>query len=728
MRNKSSIFQSFQTARLLAAIAAIVMVLPGGAIGPVFGRTTTGSATAGGRALGLADYYRVESATTPAISPDGRFVAFVRTYVIEAENRRENEIWLANADRSGAPRRLTDPAVNASTPRWSPDGKLLAYSVSRRPAERNAEAGSPIWFLKMDEPDSKPFQIEGVTSTPIFSPDNRWIAFTRKTPAGIKPVQQYASDFERKIDERFKGRIYDWMEYRFDQRGYLADPRDPLATPPEELYIVAREGGTPKQLTNLGVDVHSPAWRPDGSALAFTANTHQRDEYQYERADLWTVTLDGEIKRLTDDGYNHSSPAWSPDGQTLAFRRETSLTMVIAAKQDHGAAVDIYRMPASGGQMVNLTADWDLLPGEPLWSPDGNRIYFSGGIGGASHLFCVNSSGGKVEQVTTGDRVLGGFSISSAFDKIAYTATDSTHPAEVFCAGIDGSSERRLSKVSDSFIADLNLSPAQRVHYPSKDGTMIEGWVIPPLGYDPTKGRYPLIVSTHGGPHAAYGNEFDYQFQLWAARGYAVFYCNPRGSTGYGEKFLWATWGGWGTVDYDDVMAGVNYVCDHYPIDPKRMGITGYSYGGFLTNWIITQTTRFAAAVVGAGISNWVTDYGTADIPRTKESEFYGPPWEPKSNALLIKFSPITYVAHVTTPTLFVHGESDMRVPIEEGEQMYRALTKRHVPARFIRYPESFHGGWTPWNTLHRYYHELQWWDEYLGGPSSSQAVRQQAK
>jgi dipeptidyl aminopeptidase/acylaminoacyl peptidase len=156
-------------------------------------------------------------------------------------------------------------------------------------------------------------------------------------------------------------------------------------------------------------------------------------------------------------------------------------------------------------------------------------------------------------------------------------------------------------------------------------------------------------------------------------------------------------------------------VLKKYSVDEKRMGVTGYSYGGFLTDWIITQTTRFAAAIAGAGISNWISDYGTADIPRTKESEFFGSPWEPRSRELLVRFSPITHVANVTTPTLFVHGESDLRVPIEQAEQMYTALKKRRVPAMMIRYPDSYHGGWTPWNTVHRYYHELKWWDRYLG-------------
>ena len=225
---------------------------------------------------------------------------------------------------------------------------------------------------------------------------------------------------------------------------------------------------------------------------------------------------------------------------------------------------------------------------------------------------------------------------------------------------------------------------------------------------------YPLILSIHGGPHGAYGSHFDFEFQWLTSHGYAVLFTNPRGSTGYGEKFLWATWGGWGKLDYQDVMAGVDYALAHASIDPKRMGVTGYSYGGFLTDWVITQTNRFAVAMSGAGISNWISDYGTADIPRTKESEFYGTAWDPEASERMRALSPITHALNVKTPTLFVHGEADMRVPIEQAEQMYRALQKQKVPSKFIRYPGNYHGGWPPWDMVHRYYNEVVWFDRYL--------------
>jgi dipeptidyl aminopeptidase/acylaminoacyl peptidase len=403
------------------------------------------------------------------------------------------------------------------------------------------------------------------------------------------------------------------------------------------------------------------------------------------------------------------------------FRRQLGLSAVIQSKQAHGAPVDLYAMPVEGGSMRNLTASWDLLPGEPEASPDGRFACFAAGVGTTAQLFRVPVTGGAVEQVTRGERRMAGFSFSSDGARMAYTAGDSAHPAEVFAARADGSAERRLSAVNDALLREAELQPAELLRYQSRDGTPLEGLLILPKV--PAGAKVPLILSIHGGPHGAYQNDFNFQFQLWAANGYAVLATNPRGSTGYGEKFLWATWGGgWGNLDSEDVLAGVDAAVKTQRFDEARLGVSGYSYGGFLTDWLITQTKHFAAAISGAGISNWVSDYGTADIPRTKESEFYGPPWEAKSKELLLRQSPIFYAGNVTTPTLFLHGESDYRVPIEQAEQMYLALRKRRVPARFVRYPDTSHGGWSPWNTLHRHAQELRWWEERLRGEGRAPA------
>jgi len=274
--------------------------------------------------------------------------------------------------------------------------------------------------------------------------------------------------------------------------------------------------------------------------------------------------------------------------------------------------------------------------------------------------------------------------------------------------------------VNQALLAELDLTAPDRLRFASEDGTEIEGWMLPARGYAAGQGGLPMILQIHGGPHGAYGNSFSFDQQLVAAKGYMVLYTNPRASTGYGEDFRWGTWGGWGFKDYEDVMAGVDHAIANYEIDTARMGVTGYSYGGYLTNWVITQTDRFAAAVSGASISNWVSDYGVADIPRTKESEFFGPPWEEQGLENLLRSSPIVHAKGVSTPPMFVHGEYDHRVPIEEGEQMYVALRKQRVPAKFVRYPESYHGGWTPWRTVHRMWVQLEWWEEWLSGRATS--------
>jgi dipeptidyl aminopeptidase/acylaminoacyl peptidase len=662
------------------------------------------------------DYYRLESADDPAISPDGRFVVFTRHFIDEEANRRRSELWIASTDSNDPPRRLTLASFDASSPRFSPDGRLLAFRSSRDSGR------SSIWLLRTDGfGEAIPLDIDEL---PFFSPDGRLLAFTRKTPPESKPAEP--SQRERKIESRFQGTIYDWVQFRFDRQGYLPDPTDPHRTPPRELYLAPIEGVLagkalePRRVTSLGFDVTEVAWRPDSRALVVVADSSQRDEYVYERADLWLVDLDlDEVTRLTDDGFDHSGPSFSPNGRNIAFRREKGLSLLIAEKAKRGAPVDLFVMDLASGAMKNVTERWDLRPEPASFSADGARLLFGGEISGTRHLFHVPASGGgEVAQLTRGERQLTQFRFTRDGDGMAYAAESGAAPRDVFFARSDGSGERRLSSFGKDSVAAFSLADPEVIHYRSKDGTEVEGFVLAPPGYSREE-RYPLILAIHGGPHGAFGLDFDFQLQLWASAGHVVVFTNPRGSTGYGEDFLWATWGGgWGNLDSEDVLAGVDHVLSRYSIDEKRMGVTGYSYGGFLTNWIVTRSSRFAAAVSGAGISNWVSDYGTADIPRTKESEFYGPPWEDESGALLSRQSPIHYVQNVTTPVLFVHGESDLRVPIEQGEQMYTALKKRRVPARFIRYPDSYHGGWTPWNTVHRYHHELEWWDSYLASPS----------
>jgi dipeptidyl aminopeptidase/acylaminoacyl peptidase len=541
----------------------------------------------------------------------------------------------------------------------------------------------------------------------------------RPTPAP-KVERQFASDFERRHEERFQGVQFDWLNFQRDGAPFpVPDPRDPTINPATEIFL-SENGGAWTSITKLGLQPGNVSWRPDSRAVVFTADAGYRDERRYGEPDLYTVSVPtGEVTRLTpDDGMNNNGPRYSPDGRWIAFVRSFSTNKIIAEKLNHGGPTDLYLMPAAGGEMKNLTSDWPLQAGTAIWSPDSRWIYFTAQTGGASHLFRVAASGGPVEQITKGERRISGLSFDRAMRRMSYTVGLLDALPEVHVADIDGRNEKQLTRVHEPFLREVALSKGETVRFRSQDGTPIEGFLLYPANYSPSGGPYPMIVSSHGGPHSASGYDFDFKLQYFAANGYFVLETNFRSSTGYGDDFLWATWGAWGTKDGQDVMAGVDHVIANYPVDRNRVGHTGHSYGGFMTNWLITQyPDRLAAAISGAGITNWISDYGTADIARTKETEFFGYPWDEEPRNIMIRQSPLTYAGRVRTPTLFVHGEVDQRVPYEEAEQMYTALKKIGVPSKIIQYKDMPHGIRGHWNNVHRMLNELRWWEQYLKPP-----------
>jgi dipeptidyl aminopeptidase/acylaminoacyl peptidase len=699
-------------AQSIAVVVAALIVAPSSF---VRAQSATSSASRG-RPLAIEDFYRLKTVGAPEMSPDGKWVAFTITTRVEATNGETSEVWLVPSDASQPARRVSPDGPSAESPRWTDDGQL------------HFMASSSAWSLDPSVPD-RLVQSERVAPrdrggrgaasgrVSIASPDGRWMASVRDTPPPKREVA-YASDFEKRHEDRFKGVEFDWLDFQRDGQPFPVPNRiDPEVTPPQEIFLAPNDGGgSERQLTRLGLRPTSVNWSRDGTRLVFTADSGYRDERRYGATQVYTVALDGSVHRITSDSeYNYTGSRFSPDGRWVLSTRQLSTDAVIRKKLTHGGATDLVLIPANGGPEPNLTAEGDYLPTNPVWGPDGRYVYFTGGVGGTNHLFRVSPNGGSVEQVTKGQRRVNGVSFDRDFTRIAYTVGLIESPSEIYTARIDGSDETRLTHVQDAFLDEVALGKADRLEFRSKDGTPLEGWLLYPYGYRPNGGPYPLVVSNHGGPHSADGYQFDFKNQYFAANGYFVLEVNFRSSTGYGEKFLWGTWGEWGTKDGQDVMAGVDYVISRMPIDRRRVATIGHSYGGFMTNWLITQyPDRFAAAIPGAGIVNWMSDYGTADVARTKETEFLGTPWEERARAVMIRQSPLTYAGRVKTPTLFINGEIDQRVPYSEAEQMYVALKKNGVPAKVIQYAGMPHSISGSWNQVHRMINELHWLDKYL--------------
>ena len=678
---------------------------------------------AGGRPLAIEDYYRIKTIGSPELSPDGRWVAFTVGTRFEETNGNPSEVWLVAADASSPARRVSAEGADANRPQWTDDNHLRfiagdrVYLLDPGAPDKITETGAAVAGGARGGGRGAGGRGGGAVA-PISSPDGKWAAAVRSLPPP-KRERVFESDFAKRHEERFKGFEIDWLDYKRDGSPWPVPNRvDPEVTPPQEIFLAAADGGAERQLTQLGLRPGGVEWSKDSTTLLFTADSEYRNERSYGRSDIWTVSLDGRTRRLTSNpDYSYANARYSPDGRWILATRDFALDMVIAKKLNHGGPVDLIVMPAGGGEEKNLTADWDYLPAGPRWSLDGKFVYFTGGIGGSTHLFRVAPGGGAVEQITKGERRISGLSFDRAMTKMAFTVGRFEAPSEISIANIDGAGERQLTHIFDPFLSEVALSSAERLNFRSADGTPVEGWLLFPFGYRPGGGPYPLIVSNHGGPHSAVGYGFDFKSQYFAANGYFVLQVNFRSSTGYGEKFLWATWSAWGTKDGQDVMAGVDYVIKNFPVSADRVATIGHSYGGFMSNWLITQyPDRFAAACVGAGISDWISDYGLADIARTKETEFYGAPWDPKAREIMIRQSPLTYANRVKAATLFIHGEVDHRVPFEEGEQMYFALKKNGVPAKIIQYAGQPHGIAGNWNQVHRILHERAWLDRYLKG------------
>ena len=659
-----------------------------------------------------ADYYDLVSVGDVAVSPEGDLVAFTVTRILEEENRRLREVWmqaLENGRPSGDPYRFTAPTWDSFAPRWSPDGALLSFT-SQRGDEDNS-----TWFVRVSGPGGEAFRIEGVRGAPVWSADGEWIAYlalAEDTESDEREGWIAPDALSNTLDpERFDGRVVTSTRYKTD--GTITLRPHFSANESDDLYLVSAEGGIPRRLTALPFDKSDVRWSPGGRTLYFSGDENQNDESNNEELtrDIWAVRVtDGSVTDLTPDPGSEASPSPSPDGTRLAY----IFTAERGAEQDL-MVVDVGADGRFTTEPTNLTEGWDLEPGAPQWSADGTAILFSASLGGNRHLFRVAAAAGPVIQVTEGDRQLTSVSLSDRGHIMAYAATDAVSPLELYVARGDGTAERRATEFNEGWMDRVSLVPPERLTWMVGDSVEVEGWVIKPVGYTPG-GRYPLILKIHGGPHSAYGNTFFPTFHVLSSAGFLVLYSNPRGSSGYGHEFKYATRGQWGVRDSEDYLSGVDAALAQYPeADSTRLGVSGGSYGGFMTNWLTATTDRFHAAVTSRSIVNWESWWGSSDAQALTEYEFFGAPWERRN--LYRRLSPISYVENVTAPTLIIHSENDYRTPIGDAEQWFMALKNLGVPVEMVRYPRSSHGlsrTGEPWLIVDRLERIRSWFEHWL--------------
>ena len=625
------------------------------------------------------DLYKFQLVADAQLSPNGKDVLFTLTrfHPDKKKDTCESHIWRVPTS-SGAPQQFTSSNESESTPRWSPDGSRILF-LSARDAKEERKGKSQLWIIPATGGEAVKITDEkhGV-SAPGWSPDGKKILFFGRVP--VDPQEDKLPKEKKSDVVRIKR-----LSYRMNGGGYHHTYRT-------HLFIVSAQGGRPRWITRGDWDVETAAWSTDGKRIFFTGNVEEDLDYTYAR-NLYAVPAGGgKIRKLCDLSGLIGYPAPSPDGKTIAFIGND-------LKRSYGTNNSLYLVPVSGGKPVNVSRHADINIGQsvgsdsradsppfgPVWSPDGREIKFLASVKGADRLFSLNTQTKEITACTSDDQTVESVSYNTDHTVAAYTRMTPTELAEVW-VWKQGRPEKRLTKFNTALLSRLNLASPKRFAFKASDSTEVEGWIMLPS--DSRRKKHPAILEIHGGPRTAYGLGFFHEFHLINAAGFAVFYTNPRGSSSYGED--WACASIYGDRDYKDVMETVNHVLKTEPVDPQRLGVTGGSYGGFMTNWIVGHTGRFKAACTQRSISNWASFFGTSDIGwRFSQEEIGGLPW--KNLKEYWKRSPIAYVEKITTPLLIIHSEEDWRCPIEQAEQLYTALKWLKKDTEFIRFPKESH-------------------------------------
>jgi dipeptidyl aminopeptidase/acylaminoacyl peptidase len=656
-----------------------------------------------------------ERDSSPRWSPDGKYLVFTRS--TEKDGKPEPPQLFMLSMAGGDAFSFTSLPKGAGDPKWSPDGKTIAFTSSSNPEDLAKQEKK-----KQKEEELKKAVSAEAASSPSASPgkdDGK-----DKQKAADAAVKQAETEAEHESDIHVVTRAV----YRGDNEGYYDFKR------PDHIWLVtaprnADEKVQPKQLTSGRYDEGSATWSKDGTQIYFTSLHNDEPYYDRPKTELYSIpATGGEATKLATIDMDMGSFALSPDGKQIAF---------IASLAD---PVNSYTQPdlwvldlVKDAKPRNVTGafDWDVgasVFGDqgspragggnvPIWAPDGKSIVENFAREGQTNLASFDVATGAATEITKGNQAIVRFRAAPDTSKLVYFLSTTTKIGDLFWLDRVSGEARQLTHSNDELLGQLNLTEPEEIRYKSFDGKTIQAWLQKPPGFDPAK-KYPLILNIHGGPHAAYGYIFEHEFQWMAAKGYVVLYPNPRGSTSYGQEFGNVIQFHYPGDDYKDLMLGVDEAIKRGYIDPKKLGVTGGSGGGLLTNWVIGHTDRFAAAVAQRDIASWMDWWYTADFTLFQATWFKAPPFQDPED--FKARSPITYINDVKTPTMFVLGEIDYRTPPGAGgEQMFRALKFRKIPTVMVKFPNESHElsrSGQPWHRVERLQHIVGWFDRWLMG------------